>query len=277
MNDMEKSVEEHYTRGNLKEAILEGLKAGGINLEALKREDLAPMDAFHIRGLEATRELTELAGLAPGMRVLDVGSGLGGSARFMAAEYGSHVTGVDLTEEFCTVATMLSEMLGLEDRSEFLHCSALDLPFEDGRFDRVWTEHVQMNISDKHRMYSEIFRVLKPGGKFMFHDVLAGKGGAALYPAPWAQDPSNSTLIAPEDLQELLQSLGLKVVHWEDCTQKSTDWFRKRVENIKKHGPPILGSHIIHGSQAKIRFENQVRNLAENRVTVVQAALEKPD
>ena len=275
MDEKNGAVEAHYTHGGLLDAIRDGLQQAGIGLERVTREDLAPLDAFHIRGLEATRALTAQAGLTEQMRVLDVGSGLGGSARYMATEYGCRVDGVDLTREYCEVAATLSEWLKVERLVTFHHGSALDLPFDAATFDRAWTEHVQMNIADKARFYGEIHRVLKPGGRLLFHDVLAGPGGEIYFPAPWAEKPEHNHLITPEALRPLLEGLGFEVLHWEDCTQKSLAWFETRMEKMKRDGPPPLGSHIIHGDQAKTRLGNQVRNLAEGRIVLVQAALEK--
>ncbi len=276
MQGQEKTVAAHYTRGNLGETILAALRAAGKDLDALTREDLAPVDAFHIRGPEATRELAVLGELTSEMKVLDLGCGLGGSARHLAGEWGCRVTGVDLTAEYCEVAAMLSERLGLGHLVEFHNHSALDLPFPEASFDRVWTEHAQMNIQDKQGFYAQVLRMLKPGGRFLFHDVLAGAGDPPHYPAPWADDPALSFLISPEALREMLGSLGLRELHWEDCTTRGTEWFQQPMARSAKKGPPPLGSHILHGEQAKVRLGNQVRNLAENRVTTVQAVWAKP-
>ena len=105
--------------------------------------------------LNWSQELARLTGLHEGMHVLDVGSGLGGPARTLAAEFGCRVTGRDLTEEFCRAAVMLTVRVGLQDRITFQHGSALDLPFEEATFDVVWTQGVFMNIADKPRELGE--------------------------------------------------------------------------------------------------------------------------
>ncbi|MFQ5935917.1 MAG: class I SAM-dependent methyltransferase, partial [Acidiferrobacterales bacterium] len=220
-------------------------------------------------------ELADRAGLTPGLRVLDVGSGLGGSARYLAAERECHATGVDLTEEYVEVSSALARLVGLEGKVEFQQGSALDLPFDDGAFDVVWTEHVQMNIEDKDKFYSEIARVLRPGGRLVFHDIFRGDGGEAHYPAPWAEDSSISFLAPLDLLRQTLERSGLRIRHWADKSQHSLEWFAVVVEKIKESGPPPLGLHLLMGETARVKFQNQVRNLQERRIVVIQAVAER--
>lgn len=164
MTNREQAVERYWTVTNLGDTILTTLQRMGKDIAALTPADLAPIDEFHIRGREATQELATYAGVHPEWAVLDVGSGLGGSARFLAGAYGCHVTGLDVTQAYCEVATMLSQRLGLSSRTVFQQGSAVALPFADATCDLVWTEHAQMNIADKAQLYGEMARVLKPGG-----------------------------------------------------------------------------------------------------------------
>jgi ubiquinone/menaquinone biosynthesis C-methylase UbiE len=150
MENARASVESHYARGEILNSILRALRQMGKEVSQLVPSDLAPVDEFHIRGREATVELAERVSLKPGLRVLDVGSGLGGSARYLASEHQCRVTGIDLTREYVEVADALADLVGLRELAEFRQCSALDMPYASGSFDLVWTEHVQMNIADKH-------------------------------------------------------------------------------------------------------------------------------
>lgn len=275
MSAEQQAVTAHYEVGELGERLLAALRAAGKDVEHLAPGDLAPLDAFHIRGRDATRELAALVNLEASQEVLDVGSGVGGSARFLAAQYGCRVTGVDLTEEYCRVATMLSQRCGLSALTSFRTASALALPFADARFDIAWTEHVQMNVADKARFYGEIRRVLRAGGKLLFHDVFQGPGGGPCFPVPWAGDASISHLDAPEAIGRLLQSIGLRREHWEDVSAKSLAWFRALLERFAKHGRPPLGLHLLMGADAPQKLDNLVRNLEEARIVVVQAVYEK--
>ncbi len=269
-------IETHYTQGGLVERILSALVASGCDPEALRPQDLEPIDAFHIRRGEATRELAALAGLRPGLRVLDVGCGLGGAARYLASTYDCRVTGIDLTKEYCDAATVLSQRLGLADRTRFVRADALDLPFEEGEFDLAWTEHVQMNIEFKWRFYRQLARVLVPGGRVAFHEICSGRGGDLHFPVPWAGDPSLSYLVTAQDLRELLEICGFRTCHWIDVTEPSLGWFRAMGQPVWRNGPPPLDTHLLMGADAERKVANLVRNLEEGRVSVVQAVLDVP-
>jgi len=269
----DRSVEAHYTRSELGAAILRALSEDGKDLARLTMADLAPVDEFHIRGREATLELARIAGVAPGLHVLDVGCGLGGSARHLASEHGCTVTGLDATDAYCQVATMLSQRVGLADRTSFRHGSALSMPFADGAFDLAWTEHVQMNIEDKRAFYTEITRVLKPHGRLVFHDVFRGPGGEPHFPVPWAENRSLSHLITPEAAAATLAELGLRPEEWRDVTAEARDWFSRSVEKARRNGRPQTGLHLLMGENTTRKFENMGRNLDENRLTIVQAVL----
>jgi len=175
---VETQVSAHYTHGDLLNAIDVALAKAGKNPAKPSLEDLAPVDEFHVRGREATTELGTHLGLREDHRVLDVGSGLGGASRQLATAYKCQITGIDLTEEYCRVATELASRVGLSDRVRYQQGSALTMPFPDNSFDIAYTQHVAMNIADKAGLYREIARVLKPRGKFGIYDLLQGQGGS---------------------------------------------------------------------------------------------------
>lgn len=270
----ERAIAGHYTRGNLEETIREALAAQGKNPPGLTVADLAPVDHFHGMGLRATRALAELAAPARGMLVLDVGSGLGGPARYLAETCGCHVTGVDLTAEYCRVAGRLSEWTGLADRTAFRPGSALALPFADASFDLVWTQNVQMNVADKARFYAEIARVLRPRGRLACGEILQGPGGPPHFPVPWADTPLLSHLAPPEALRALMAQAGLREVHWEDVTADALAWRRKAAARGQQPLPP-LGIHLLMGENFREKQRNQARNTEEGRILSVHALLEK--
>ena len=212
------AIQTHYARSDLGSAILAALEKAGKDISRLTLDDLAPIDEFHIRGRTATLELARAAGLDAEKHVLDVGSGVGGASRRLAKEFGCRVTGIDLTEEYCRAATMLSERTGLSQLVEYRQGDATNLPFDDASFDVVWTAHVAMNIPDKSRLYSEMHRVLKPGGTLAIYDILAGPSGPVLFPVPWARTPDTSFLAAPDELRKLLEETGFIVSDWSDTT-----------------------------------------------------------
>lgn len=269
------SVESHYGRGKILDAILGALAISGKDLAKLVPADLAPVDEFHIRGREGTLELASRLALTPGLRVVDVGSGLGGSARYLASEHQCRVTGIDLTHEYVEVAKALAGRVGLGGKIDFRHGSALAMPFESGAFDLAWTEHVQMNIADKRAFYGEIARVLKRGGRLAFHEIFQGVGGTPHFPVPWADEPSISFLATPDAIRDALADAGFKILDWEERTERALEWFTETFDKVKQSGPPPLGIHLLMGTTAKAKFENVLRNLQEHRIAVYQAVTQK--
>jgi ubiquinone/menaquinone biosynthesis C-methylase UbiE len=268
-------IASHYARSDLLDAILAGLRKSGKDIAHLVADDLAPVDEFHTRGREATAELASRARLTPGLRILDIGSGLGGSARYLAATHGCAVTGIDLTAEYVELAHALAGLVGLDEAVTFRQGSALALPFVEATFDVAWTEHAQMNIADKHKFYGEIARVLAPGGRLVFHDVFQGGGGDPHFPVPWAGDASLSFLPPPHAVRGILGELDFEILDWEDRTAHSRDWFSASLEKLKASWPPPLGTHLLMGPTALTKLENVVRNLQEGRIAVVQAVARK--
>lgn len=264
------SVQAHYTRTGLGDLILGALARAGKDLDRLTPEDLAPIDSFHIRGRKATLELARVAQLDAAQRVLDVGSGLGGTSRCLAREFGCHVTGIDLTEEYCAVAAMLTAKTGLAGRVDFRQGDATDLPFPDAAFDVVWTEHAAMNIPDKRKLYREMHRVLKPGGKLAIYDVLAGPSGPVLFPVPWARTPDASFLATPDTLRSLLEGAGFTIEAWLDTTDTARTWFVALAERISREGVGPLGFHVLMGPDFPAMAQNQRRNLEEGRIVLAQ-------
>lgn len=264
--DLERRVAAHYGRENLLRAILEAVRAAGGDPERPTEEALAALCEFHLRGREATVELGRALALAPGESVLDVGSGIGGPSRHMALAHGCRVTGIDLTEEYCRTATALAERLGLADRVAYRQGSALAMPFAEGSFDAAYTQHVAMNIEDKPRLYAEIARVLKPGGRFGLYDLLQGPGGEPHYPVPWAHDAGTSFLVAPAVLRALLESAGFEILSWRDTAGEVRAWFaalRERQQRGESAASPLP---VLFGAEFPAIARNLARNLEEGRV-----------
>lgn len=268
MDGYASAVDHHYGTGEIITKILDGFDQADKNINSLTVDDLSPVDEFHTRGRQSTHEVAELTDIKSTDHVLDVGCGLGGTARHLAEQYKCSVFGIDLTEEYIVAGTKLTELVGLSGRVKLRQGNALRIPYDNNRFDIVWTEHVQMNIENKHGFYSELSRVLKPGGHLLFHDIFGGSAGSQHYPVPWAEEKSLSSLVTESEARMIIESVGLKIVHWKSKVRESIEFFQKGLAQIEADGPPPLGIHLLMGKNAKEKLRNYYLNLLESRVTV---------
>jgi SAM-dependent methyltransferase len=275
--DLTQAINAHYTPDDLGAAILAGLLAQGKNPEAPTVDDLAPVDQFHTGGKAATLELAQLVPISAESRVLDVGGGIGGAARLLASQTGCAVTVIDLTEAYCQVGEMLTRRTGLSQRVTFQHGDALSLPFADQSFDVVWSQHATMNIAPKAALYAELTRVLRPGGRLAFHDVMAGPNAPIIFPVPWAPDERVSFLWPPEEVRSLLARSGWRERSWIDKTAPSQAFFEERLAAFERplESLPPIGLHLLLGERFGRAFGNMVRNLQEQRIAVIEAVFER--
>jgi len=265
-------VERQYARRGLAAAIRDGLAAQGKPPAAVTIDDLAAADEFHIGGRPATAALLDQLGIAADHHVLDVGSGIGGAARFAASHYGCRVTGIDLTADFVATAAELSAWVGLADRVAFRHGSALELPFDTASFDAAYMLHVGMNIADKARLFAGIARVLAPGGTFGIYDVMATGDGAIDFPVPWAGAPAHSALASPDTYRALLRDAGFTPVAGRDRRDVALKFFealRARMAAPAAGAPP-LGLHLVMGPDAPAKIGNMIAGIRAGRIAPVE-------
>jgi SAM-dependent methyltransferase len=270
MTDVLDDVRDHYRATGLTERLKAALTVLGAEDAPLKPQQLAALDHFHTRGVAASVELAELAAITADMAVLDVGSGIGGPARFMAATRGCRVTGIDLSEAFVDAARYLTERTGQSERVSFQVASALDLPFEGGHFDAALLQHVAMNVFEREQLYREIRRVLKPSGKFATYDIVANRDEPS-YPVPWARTPSTSFLLTADATRAAIEQAGFRTLVWQDDAEAAKAWFAQ----LRASGPPpspnlgvVMGPDFVQVSA------NLARNLMEGRLGIFTGVFE---
>jgi ubiquinone/menaquinone biosynthesis C-methylase UbiE len=269
MTDTSTNVREHYSATSLTDQIKSALARIRPEGQTLTVAQLASLDQFHTRGILATAELVSAAGLKPSARVLDLGCGIGGPARYVAATFGCKVTGIDLSPGFIDAATYLTARCGLSDRVTFQVGNALHLPFEAAAFDAVFLQHVAMNIEDRTTLYAEVHRILTPGGRLAAYDLVL-RSGAVVYPVPWARDASTSFLLSEADTRTALEQAGFKPVLWRDDTQTALDWFKVTMAGSPPSGPNL---GLVMGPDFQVMTSNLARNIRENRLGVLSTVL----
>lgn len=267
---IEQEVAKHYTHGALERAILDALVASGKDIENLTAGDLSGVDEFHLGWRTATIEFAKDLGLRRDMHVLDVGSGIGGPARYFAEAHGCRVTGIDVTAEFVDVANALTRRCGLADLVSFRHAGALALPFADGTFDAATLIHVGMNVEDKAALFGEVRRVLKTGARFGIYDVVRAAEGDLPYPMPWAATAETSFVEPAHVYRRLLAAAGFALENEQDRSGLAIGLGREMREKTAKHGVPPLGLHTLMGPASSQRLANVTGALDRGMIAPVE-------
>ncbi|HZJ25816.1 MAG TPA: methyltransferase domain-containing protein [Acidimicrobiia bacterium] len=264
------AVAHHYHLGDLEDVIMAGIAAAGLEVTALSAADLTPVDEFHLGGAAATSDLTSQLGLTDAVCLLDVGCGIGGPARHVAAEHGCEIVGVDLTDEHLQLANRLNAMVGLDDLVRCERASALALPYEAESFDGAYMLHVGMNIEDKARLCAEVARVLRPGGFFAIYDVMRVGPGEVDYPLPWASTPDISFVEAPARYRELLEAAGFMVTASRDRREFAIEFVRRVRAASSSDVPPPLGLHLVMGADFGAKMANLIASLTAETFAPVE-------
>jgi ubiquinone/menaquinone biosynthesis C-methylase UbiE len=272
----DKAVSDHYQHGHLLQAIEAGLAALGKSRDNVTVEDLGPVDEFHVGGRVATDHFLSQLKFSVEDHVLDVGCGLGGASRFVATEYESQVTGIDLTQEYVDTGNELSAWVGLGDKISLQQGSALEMPFANDSFSGAYMLHVGMNIADKAKLFAEVFRTLRPGSLFGVYDVMRQDDGDLAYPLPWARDERTSSLATPDEYVEILSNAGFEVVSRTSRREFALEFFRRQRALIRENGgPPPLGVHVLMQQNSEERVKNMVANLKRGSVAPAEIVARK--
>jgi len=262
-------MEIHYTAADIEARILAALRAAGLDPEQrLSPETLGPLDHFHTGGFRASQVLQALARIRAEDRVLDIGAGLAGPARMLAAAPGCRVDCLDLSQDYCDGAALLNRLTGLDDRIGVHKGSALDLPFPDESFDVVWMQNVGMNIADKRQLYAEVYRVLRPGGRFAFQEMAAGDTAVAYFPLPWATDPADNALISVAEMHAMLGAGGFLVECFEDASAGQMNG--TPANGTSDATTQVQLSLSVYVDDLALKAENATRSLREGQIRFVR-------
>lgn len=264
-------ITKHYSRGDLLSRLNAALVADGVDPGRPTMETLAPYDQFHSRGLEATIELADQMPVRSTDRILDIGSGIGGPARYVANRFGCHVTGIDLTPEFCDVAQHLTRLMHLDDRVTFEVGNATQTRFADATFDGAYSINVAMNIADKQGFYREIHRVLKPGGWVLLAEIAKGVGGDLEYPTPWASSAQSSFLATADETERGLVACGFRVERVKDSREAILRYGARSRAMVERGEKPLHRSvALVHGENGKIATANSAAGIADGRIVPIE-------
>ena len=267
----ESHIRGHYSRGTLLARLAAALAEDGVDPARPGLEALAHYDQFHTRGLEATRELADPLEVEAAHHLLDVGSGIGGPARYIARRFGCRVSGIDLTSEFCEVARHLTALLGLAGQVRFEQGDALAMPFADASFEGAYSMNVSMNIADKGALYREVRRVLKPGGWLMLSEIARGPGPEPDYPMPWAASAAASFLATPEQTRRGLEAAGFEILHFRSTAEEALAFGARSREMVARgEKPPHRAVMLIHGEGSREIMGNAGRGVAEARIVPIE-------
>ncbi|TXL67062.1 class I SAM-dependent methyltransferase [Zeimonas arvi] len=264
-------VAAHYGREGLLAAFEAGVAALGKSPATVSIDDLAPADEFHIGRREASIEFLDQLGLAAGQRVLDVGCGLGGPARFAADRYRVLVRGVDLTPAYVEAGKALTRWTALDGAVDLQVADATSLPFDDGSFDAAYMIHVGMNIADKRALFGEVARVLRRDAPFGIYDVMRAGGGALAYPLPWATSAATCAVATPAAYREALEATGFLLIAERVRRQFALDFFaRLRARLASSKGPPPLGLHLVMGADTVTKIGNMAASIEGGLIAPVE-------
>ena len=236
--------------------IVNAIEKMGLSKANISRKQTSAFDEFHVRGKMVSEELFSQIELKNDSQVLDLGCGLGGTCRMLAEKYDCNVHGIDYSEEHVNTAASLSKLTGFDGKTDFKQGDATELPYPSNQFDLLITQHVQMCISDKQKFYSEVKRVLKKGGLFIYYDVLKKSDEALTYPLPWVDNEAKNFLISSKQLESTLNSLGFTKQSTEDQSSKGSEFLTAFLAKADKKPAILMGQRILMGDNALEKVTN---------------------
>jgi phosphoethanolamine N-methyltransferase len=203
---------------------------------------------------------TRLGGaLRPGVRVLDVGSGIGGAAFHLARAFGAKVTGIDLAEEMVTIALERASQLGISDSVKFLLDDVMDASFAEP-FDIIWSRDALMHIPDKPKLFSRLFALMAPGGKLVITDYARGKPPGSTEFETYITK-TGYHVIEPGEYGRLLEEAGFVDVVVDDATDRFIDILEREADTLAIKRAEFLAlfseadlNYLVERWAMKVRF-----------------------
>jgi SAM-dependent methyltransferase len=252
-------VLENYAADGIVEAVLEraGARAGG---RPLGVDHLRALDQFHMGGPVATSWVVDAEDVGPEDTVLDVGCGIGGPARQLAAATGAHVTGVDLLPRHVDGATTLSRAVGMQRSTTFVVGDATRLPFGQAAFDAACLLFVGENVEDKPALFRSVRRVLRDGGRFVLYDPVLAGNRQPTFPLPWSGEAGNSHLATAEEYAAGLAGAGFALAEQRDW---SAEVVRLAEQPDSEMEERVEIGRLQFGDEAPVRFANLLTAIRE--------------
>jgi phosphoethanolamine N-methyltransferase len=232
---------------------------GQYDLESLRRYEWIFGENFLSSGAQETaHEAAQWFGLRPGMRVLDAGSGLGGTAFLFAGVYGSTTTGVDVLSEMVDAARTRARLQGVA-RVEFVAGDIASIALPPQSYDAIYSKDAFLHIHDKRTLMERLFYLLAPGGRLFFTDYLRGteQGGEEFESYAAA---SGYALATAQQYTTLLSDCGFACVAHADRTPRLVQILRGDLEKMRGHdGANAPGIHdldyLIQRWELKLRCQ----------------------
>lgn len=237
--------------------------------QGLQVDQLTPFDQYHYRGTDAVDEALNVLNLKPGSRILDVGSGIGGPARYIAAKTGAQVTALELQPDLNAVASDLTARCGLASRVRHVCGDILDGGMEQG-YDAIISLLCFLHIADKVKLFAACRAALKPGAAIYIEDFGKSRELSAEEAEALSVKVQCAALSWPADYRAHLVSAGFSSVkladvsaEWRDAVMsRYANFCNTRARNMEVHGAGIVdGLDDFYGSVARLWQDGAVAGL----------------